>query len=55
MYEGDWFRNMQQGKGVQTFKNGNVYSGGFHGNNPSGHGTLTTINGEKIEGYVIVY
>ena len=47
-YEGDFLKFSSHGYGVLTYKNGNIYKGGFANNKAEGDGTYTTPEYEFV-------
>jgi hypothetical protein len=49
-YSGEWVEGDRQGKGVQTWGNGNTYSGEWVWDEPHGKGTYEWKNGDVFTG-----
>jgi len=49
-YEGEFYENQFEGKGVLSFKNGQKYDGEFKNGKKEGHGTMQFQNGNKYIG-----
>lgn len=49
-YEGDWMHNVEHGRGVRHYYNGNEYNGEWKHGKESGRGVLSYKNGNRFEG-----
>jgi hypothetical protein len=50
VYDGDWKRDIREGRGVQLYANGDVYDGEWCDDMRSGEGSLVYSDGSRFVG-----